>query len=572
MKQSNLRRRRQRLFIERLSDYGIQTSRTGSFKMRCPKCNHKSVSLSVNTVDGVFNCHGPECGFRGSLKRDAAHARPSQWLKKDYFTPEFERKKLTGAALEFFKEREIDEAALARLRISVDNGSLVFPYTKEGEVCFLKYRSRTKDGSKKIWTSKSPYKIFYGYDDISEEQTIICEGELDKLSFDMADLPASISVPFGAPNIKQTTFTDLDESLEHTAEKLDKVERIILAVDNDECGKKLEEELARRLGKERCLRVIWPEGCKDANDVLATYGKEFLRECVENAQPFPIDGVFSINHFTDRLMTLYDEGLTRGFSTGWFVLDHLFTVLPGELTIVTGIPGHGKSSFIEHLMINLIKEHELKAGIFTPEHNPVETHVARLAELYIGKPFASQYANHERISRLGLQQTAEKLNKSISYIIPDEMKRSVDDILNIMRAMVCTKGIHFFVLDNWNEFCHAGSGESETHYIRASLAKIRRFARAHNVHIFLIAHPAKMQKDKQTGHYLVPKAYDISGSAHWFGMADNVMSVYRYAGMQSEEKHDVQVHVQKIKRKNCGQLGVASFLYEYETGRFKDAS
>lgn len=557
------------LFIESFEDYGIQL-RNGS-KTKCPECNHKSISLSVDRDAGVWNCHGPDCNFRGSLKRALHYARPSQWNKKEYHIPEFEPKKLTQTAIDFFQKRGIDEEALARLDISVSDGSLVFPYTKDGKVCFLKYRSRTVDGEKRIWTSKQPYKIFYGYDDIAEEQTIVCEGELDKLSFDMAGLSASISVPFGAPSVKQKTFTDLDESLEHTAEKLDSVKRIILAVDNDEPGKKLEEELARRLGKERCWRVIWPEGCKDANDVLVAYGKEFLRECIDNAQPYPIDGVFSINHFEDRLVTLYEQGLTRGFSTGWFRLDHLFTVLPGELTIVTGIPGHGKSSFIEHLMINLIKEHDLRAGIFTPEHNPVETHIARLAELWVGKPFASKYASHERMSKEGVIKAAKQLNEAITYIIPDEMKRSVDDILEISRSMVMKNGTHFFVYDPWNDIDHSDMGESETQYIRHSLAKIRRFAAAHNVHVFLIAHPAKMQKDKTTGKYNVPTAYDISGSAHWYNMAMNILSVHR-PDQSGDDRHNVQVHVQKIKHKHCGQLGVADFNYEYETGRFKDVA
>ena len=425
------------MFIETFEDYGIKPKK-GS-KTKCPRCNHKSLSLSISRDDGVFNCHGPDCDFRGRLKRDPAFARPAQWNKKDYFKPVFEYKELSKKAIMWFANRGIDEGVLARLKISLIDGHIVFPFFKEGEVCLLKYRGAKKS---QMFTSPNPYKIFYGNDDISEEQTIVCEGELDKLAFDMVDLRASISVPFGAPSLKSTSFKDLDESLEHSAEKLSGVNRIVLAVDHDPAGKQLEEELARRLGKERCWRVIWPDGCKDANEVLVTYGPEFLRECVENAQPYPIDGVFNIDHFEDKLMTLYDEGLTRGFSTGWFCLDHLFTVLPGELTIVTGIPGHGKSSFIEHLMINLVKDHDLKAGIFSPEHQPVETHIARLAELYAGKPFGEHFK--ERISREELAETSKRLSQAINYMIPDEMKRSVDDILTMMRAMVMKNGVHFF--------------------------------------------------------------------------------------------------------------------------------
>ena len=83
--------------------------------------------------------------------------------------------------------------------------------------------------------------------------------------------------------------------------------RIVLATDNDEPGQALAEELARRLGRERCLLVRWPQGAesvaqadghrspgylKDANEVLVNGGAEALRECVANADPYPIRGLF----------------------------------------------------------------------------------------------------------------------------------------------------------------------------------------------------------------------------------------------------------------------------------------
>ncbi len=160
------------------------------------------------------------------------------------------------------------------LRLALSMGISYFRFLRKVRFAYSNTGARKKS---QMFTSPNPYKIFYGYDDISEEQTIVCEGELDKLSFDMCgdDLRASISVPFGAPSLKSTSFKDLDESLEHSHEKLSGVHRIVLAVDNDPAGKKLEEELARRLGKERCWRVIWPDGCKDANEVLVTYGQSF---------------------------------------------------------------------------------------------------------------------------------------------------------------------------------------------------------------------------------------------------------------------------------------------------------
>ncbi|XP_066341108.1 primase homolog protein-like [Miscanthus floridulus] len=69
---------------------------------------------------------------------------------------------------------------------------------------------------------------------------------------------------------------------------LDSASRIILATDDDHPGQALAEELARRLGKERCWRVKWPkkndtDTCKDANEVLMFLGPQALRKVIEDA-------------------------------------------------------------------------------------------------------------------------------------------------------------------------------------------------------------------------------------------------------------------------------------------------
>ena len=84
-----------------------------------------------------------------------------------------------------------------------------------------------------------------------------------------------------------------------------------------------------------------------------------------------------------------------------------------------------------------------------------------------------------------------------SFILPDERDLSVTGILGLAKALVYRKGIKGLVVDPWNELSHQRPpGLSETEYISESLTKIRRFARAYGVHVFLIAHPTKLSKDK----------------------------------------------------------------------------
>src|SRR6185312_16834950 len=98
-------------------------------------------------------------------------------------------------------------------------------------------------------------------------------------------------------------------------------------------------------------------GCKDANDVLRTFGAPELRECLDHAESFPLAGVFSVLDVSSRIRRLRDLGWEKGVSTGWDEVDQLYTVRPGEFTVITGMPNSGKSNWLDALLVNLACEH-----------------------------------------------------------------------------------------------------------------------------------------------------------------------------------------------------------------------
>jgi twinkle protein len=206
-------------------------------------------------------------------------------------------------------------------------------------------------------------------------------------------------------------------------------------------------------------------------------------------------------------------------------------------------------------------------AIFSPENQPVQRHAAKLAEKFVGKPF---YKNDyvERMSGNDLERSAQFLHKHFVFVSPSDDELTIDAVLGKIRQMVLRRGIKGAVIDPWNELDHQRpAGISETEYISSAITKIRRFARECNIHIWLVAHPTKLQKDKATGQYPVPTLYDISGSAHWRNKADNGIVVYREIAKGSKE---VEVHVQKIRFKEIGKVGIAVLEYNYANGRYKD--
>jgi twinkle protein len=176
---------------------------------------------------------------------------------------------------------------------------ITFPYFRSGELVNIKYRALEQKAFLQV---KGAEKILYGLDDIADsKEGIIVEGEVDKLAVEEAGVRNGLSVPDGAPARIKAGDPDPDDVkfsyLANCRDDLDRLDRIILAVDDDAPGRALAEELARRLGKERCWWVRWPDSgdvpCKDANETLQLHGAQVLRERIDLATPYPISGLYS---------------------------------------------------------------------------------------------------------------------------------------------------------------------------------------------------------------------------------------------------------------------------------------
>ncbi|KAK7303610.1 hypothetical protein RJT34_14520 [Clitoria ternatea] len=274
----------------------------------CPKCKGGKLeerSLSFHIIsDGEFamwRCFRVDCGWVGQVFADdkelygegGANARSYGQIAEESLGLEPVGPKLVS----YFKERLISEKTLNRnsvRQLSANKTVIAFTYKQNGLLVGCKFRTIDK----RFWQGKGTDKILYGIDDIrNADEIIIVEGEIDKLSLEEAGFQNCVSVPGGAPG--KVSLKDLPPIEKDTAfqylwnckEYLDKVDRIILATDNDLPGQALAEGLAKRLGRERCRLVHWPkkdefDSYKDANEVLRYMGADALRRIVENAEPY----------------------------------------------------------------------------------------------------------------------------------------------------------------------------------------------------------------------------------------------------------------------------------------------
>lgn len=564
------------------SDFGIEISPSSlgpEVAATCPKCsphrkNSKAKCLSANIVKNLFHC--AHCGWAGSLEQgEDRKSNPFEFTPKRYYKPSYNPSPDTDQSkmLKWFAERGIPANVVARNHITTNTvwmpqieaeiKAIQFPYFRAGEVINIKSRDHLKN----FRMESGAERILYGMDTVGESETlIIVEGEIDKLSLESAGFINCVSVPDGAPSPKTKDYTSKFAFLENCEEWLKQFKRFILAVDNDEPGKKLEEELARRLGRDRCFQVQWPEGRKDANEVLCSEGAARLAQAINDAFPYPVQGLFEVKSFLPQIRRLYENGMVRGAKTGWHSVNEFISFSPGQWTVVTGIPGHGKSEWLDALMVNLAHAYGWTFAVFSPENQPLEMHFQKLAEKYIGKPFFGP----QRMDKKELAQAARWIDDRFSFVLPDAENMSVDSVMTLAKVAVARKGIKGVIIDPWNELDHSRAPNlTETEYISQSLSKIRRFARDNDVHVFLVAHPTKLKKEKNDQGvmtYLPPTPYDISGSSHWRNKADNAITVYRLDS--AEKSSTVQIHVQKVRFKTNGKPGMAELKYEYLTGRF----
>ena len=543
---------------------------TEKFAMaKCPKCKTNALLGDKNNND--FFCHN--CGYSGNEKSyintipiisvlEPLTKSHNNWLSKLKLEPNNENQEIYTGIHYFVKEKTWESSIKLTVKQNKNDNA------KIQNVIGLKANFEFEG------LINNPFPL--GYEKISQEKIVIVNHPLDYLACIKAGMTSVICPP--NPLSKNMTQNNLD-FLKTIEEPIKKAEKIILAFDNSELSKEIEEELARRISKEKCFKVQWDTPKKEygkdflnigrASSMLIERNPRYLKNVLNKAKAFPINGIYELDDVEDEFEILYEFGLQKGLSTGWPSVDDLYSVALKQWTLVTGIPGHGKSNWLDALLVNLAKQYGWKFGLFSPENQPIERHFAGLTEKYIGAPFLDNIKNHPKMTVEQKNKGKKWINKHFKAILPkDGMDWSIDGILELAKQAVYRHGIRGLVIDPWNELDHSRpAGVTETDHISKCVTKIRRFARVYEMHIWIVAHPTKLYRDSD-GKYPVPTLYDVSGGAHWRNKADNGIVVWRNVGGVDERVNDI--HVQKIRFKEIGKVGRASLRSDDFGGQYID--
>ena len=539
----------------------------------CPFCEPERKKRAKDMTltrkgDGaiVYHCH--HCMASGSVQPTERKGRflsavPNPTILSNALRAEhYAFLKTRGISKETADKTQLFSARKFFRKLNRETEAIGFPYYRNGALVSAKYRSiEDKDFTQEMGGAHD----FFGIENVIKgEPLVIVEGEMDYLTAVEIGLNNVVSVPSGAPvrvaDGKVHPSEDKKFSYVWNARDIiDAAPHIVLATDQDTAGQALAEELARRIGKEKCRLAKFAK--KDLNEIHMEDDptQDTVIDIIQNAQPYPISGISEAQTYLDRINDLYAKGTGKGFSTGYKSLDEIYTVATGQLTVVTGYPSMGKSNFVDQIMVNLARAHDWKFALCSFENQP-EIHITRLMEIYTGKRF---FDGKDRMSEPERERAFKWVQDHFLFIDSNgEDPNTLESILDRSRAAVKRMGVRGLLIDPYNYLELERKDSTETEAISNMLTKIQKFCKAHDVHTFFVAHPSKMTRSGNEQPR--PDGMAISGSMAWWAKTDCGITVHRGQGSV------VEVAVWKCRYRWVGAQGETTLLYNKTAGNYSE--
>ena len=534
-------------------DQFVENLKVGHHRTTCPSCSphrkrmhqkEQCLSVDVSYDKVLWNCH--HCGETGVSKlTDTVF---SSGTKAD-----------PNEATAYFKQRGISQLTIDECGVSAVNKYInvagkevmcvAFPYyDQEGKHTATKFRSVNGKG----FSCEGSPKGLWGIEKYVEGDVWITEGEIDAMSLVQAGIENAFSIPNGVPGKPSKGYSeDAFAWLWSASEAIKSAQRVIICGDNDEPGRACSEEIARRIGRDKCWRVVLPEGMKDVNEALIKLGNANFRKLLDTVEPWPVSGLYDASHFYEDLKKIRKEGLDKGVSTGYSGVDKIYRIGSGMLSVVTGNPSAGKSEFVDQIMCNIAEREDWKFALCSFENDP-RFHITKLISKRLRSSFWENPPTDDDFNT-----AFEWVKQHFSFLYHSDGSLSdLKSILERLRVAVLRYGIRGAVIDPYN-YIMKEKGLSETEWISQMLTEIKTFCMAHDVHVWFVAHPTKPASRGQDGKPPMPKGYDISGSAAWWAKADQGITVHR----DSEQPNLTMINIWKMRFAWLG--GEGSTVLEY---------
>lgn len=485
--------------------------------------------------------------FCRSLDVRYAILEAKQWLgitspqfepqrRLNYVKPDI--KKITPLTLEspvakyLVNERKLSKETLAAYKISVDGNKIVFPYLRDNELLLVKYLDLVRiSGKKCISVSPNCEPCLFGWQSVPKDvrSIVLTEGEIDAMSLFQYGLPFGIlSLPFGGGGAEKQKW------VEYEFDRLQIFDEIYLCLDRDQEGQTATKELIQRLGRHKCRIVILP--FKDANECLQNgVTIEEIKKCFDLAEVLDPVELKRADSFVDQVIQEFYpvDNHHVGYKLPWQKTHGKVLLAPDELSVWTGINGHGKSQMLGQVILECMQQ-GAKVCIASLELKPKRL-LGRLTR---------QVA--------GLRNPTEEYIRAINSWYGDKLwifdlvgTAKTERILEVFLYARQRYGVDVFIIDS---FMKCGVNEDDYNSQKEFVEQLCDFKNEHNCHIHLVVHPRKLQDELK-----LPGKLDVKGSGAVTDLADNCFAIWR--NKPKEEG---------LRKSSVGSLAYTELLEKYD--------
>ena len=249
--------------------------------------------------------------------------------------------------------RKLTDETLKNFDIRTTDHATLFPSWRDKALVQIKKLAlERRNGKKQIFVEKNCEPCLFGWQAMPNDarSVVLTEGEIDAMTVHQCGLPA-LSLPFGGGGGNKHQW------LAREYDRLEMLDTIYLCFDMDDAGRQACEALIPRLGRHRCRIVNLPH--KDANECLQKgLMPEKIKQYILNAQSLDPDELKAASLFVDRVITCFEDnahGLS-GIAPPWEKAKDKIAFRNSELSLWTGINGHGKSQFLGHLLVDHMRK------------------------------------------------------------------------------------------------------------------------------------------------------------------------------------------------------------------------
>jgi twinkle protein len=426
--------------------------------------------------------------------------------------------------------RKLSAAAIATYRVGEDGRMVVLPsFLPDGTLAFVKHLGidLTAAGKKNVRVESGCEPVLFGWQAIDPEsrEMTITEGEIDAMTAWDYGWPA-LSVPFGGGRGAKQAW------IESEFDRLAQFETIYLALDNDAEGEAAADDIANRLGRHRCRRVILPR--KDLNDCRqADIGVAEIRQCLHAARSLDPPELIRAGAFADDVVNLFwpSGNCEPGYRLPWRKVADRLLFRPGELVEWTGATGAGKSQLLSNALVSMGEQgaHVCIASLEMPPSQLIRRMV-------------KQSGNVDRPPEQFIRDIVVGWLDAWLWIFGVVGKISVGRILHVFEYARCRYGCDVFAIDS---LMRLGVSSEDYEGQERAVFDLVSWAVEKNVQLHLVAHARK--SDRAASH-AIPEAEDVKGTSEIGSNAATILGIWRNKKLEDE----IRIARESLERNEAG--------------------